>query len=197
MTLGLEKVQPKHLSTGVQIQSTDKQNIYSRWLSSVICSPGWWHQGQGRSGWLTWKDLTSPPYMHPEAGSSLNEEQGKLLSAEQLGPNPKIKGWCPAKCIFLQHILPASNFFFRISFHIESQLLIPVGLAGFKQQLDRHWGCPHQQQGVCSLLRGLNKHRHGTHSPFGDEKSPCKPAAQAAWGRGNVTSCCQMPSSLP
>lgn len=142
----------------------------------------------------------APPrkrFMHLEAGSSLNGEQGKLLPAEWLGSDPKIKGWCPAKRIFLQHSLPVSNFLFEVSFHVEAWLLIHVGLAGFKQQLDRHWGCLHQQQGMWSLLWGLNKHRHGTHSYFGDKKSPCKMAAQAAWGRGNVTSCCQMPSSLP
>lgn len=204
MTLELEKVQPKRWSTGVQIQSTDKQSIYSRWLNSVISSLGWWHCGWWRAGWLTWKGLTSLPrgeVRAPAAGThstARHQPESRAGEAVNLPPSDlKIKGWCPpvpAERIFSQHSLSANTFFLKVSFHFEAQLLIPVGLVGFKQQWEGRWGCPHRQQGVHLLPRGLNKRRHGTRSYFGDKTARAK---QQRGQQEEEASCCQTPSSPP
>lgn len=200
MTLELEKVQPKHWSTGVQIQSTNKQNIYSRWLNSVISSPSWWHWGQWRTAWLTWKGLTLLPRGEVcalAAGTHLTawqQPEPKAGEAVNLLPSdPKIKGWCPpvpAECIFSWHSLFANTFFFKVSFHFEAQLLILVGQLGFKQRLEGSWGCPHWQQGVHSLPCGLNKCRHGTCSYFRDKTAHVKRQhrEEATWQV--VVKCC-------
>lgn len=145
-------MQPKHWSTGVQIQSTSKQNIYSRWLNLVTSSLGWWHRGQWRAGWLTRKGLTSLPQgevrapaagVHSAAWQQPELRAGKAVNL--LPSDPKIKGWrlpVPAECTFSQHSLSANTFFFKVSFLFEAQPLIPVGLAGLKQQLEGCWGCP-------------------------------------------------------